>query len=78
MTIRSMFKTSTISTTILLASLVVLAARGDAQAGNTMHGFHHDSPPIARIPTGPNKALPYRFCTPHLGCTGDPPHFGGH
>jgi hypothetical protein len=60
---------------VLLAGLVSLSAGGSAQAGISMHSFHHYSSPIARIPTGPNKPLPYH-CRGHL-CP-PPPPLSGH
>ncbi len=57
MTIRSIFKTSTLAA-VLAGTLALALAGSAAEAGDGIRGFHPGRPTYARIPTGPSKYFP--------------------
>jgi hypothetical protein len=57
MTIRLIFKTSTLAA-VLAGTLALALAGSAAEAGDGIRGFHPGRPTYARIPTGPSKYFP--------------------
>ena len=75
MTIRSTFTTSTCLAAMLIASLAFLGTVSSAGAESGFRSFQPRHPPIARIPTGPDKPLKPCLVLPHIPCGFHP---GGH
>jgi hypothetical protein len=67
MTIRSIFKTSTLAA-VVAGTLALALAGSAAEAGDGIRGFHPGRPTYARMPSGPSKYFPGCVHWHGLGC----------